>query len=320
MQRTPPQASIPPAAEHKDTFQREKRTTRVLLPQTWTIEWETLRAEDSARRPSFPHFMLKLLWTQAAPKGSTPSGHLLEGIFRGIHITEDSSPRDRGLRPLSKAQHRPRPTAPSHTPAPRPHPGRATAPGQGRDRREGSLPLGRCLLHAVAPAAPRGRWPSPRAPPNPHSSGATSAPLNAGPTLRTAALRLPPLPLPPAAVGARPSTPLIGYSRGTAGAERVVWMPLRPAAERKPRPPRDKRALPRRRQGKIMEAAVLPSSRRAPRGHGPRGTPGVVVHQRNPPRHRGVLASRAVRTGTPVAPFRPGASSPGCGRCAAGQG
>lgn len=111
----------------------------------------------------------------------------------------------------------------------------------------------------------------------------------------TAALRLPPLPLPPAAAGARPPPPLIGYSRARDGADRVVWTSLRAAAERKPRPPRDQRALPRRREGKIMEAATLPSSRHAPRGDGPWGTPGGVVRPQNPPQGRPGEPGRANR-------------------------
>lgn len=203
---------------------------------------------------------------------------------------------------------------PPQTPGPRPHPARATAPGRGRGRRGGSLPLRRCLLHAVAAAAPGGRWPSPQAPPDPHSSGQTSPPLNTEPT--TSHGRAPAAATTATSGRGRgpPPAPLIGYSRATAGADWVLWTSLSAAAARKPRPLRAERALPRRREGKIMEAAVLPSSRHASRGDGPRGTPGGVV------RPRGVPASRAGRTGAPAALFRPRASFPRSGRCAAGQG
>lgn len=125
--------------------------------------------KDSARRPSFPNFILNIFFKQP-PKARLQRG--IYCVFRGIHSTEDPSPRDRALRPLSKAQHRLGSTVPSQTPGPRPHRGR------GRGRRGGSLPLGRCRLHAVAAVAPRGRRPSPRAPPDPHSSRAISAPLD----------------------------------------------------------------------------------------------------------------------------------------------
>lgn len=108
--------------------------------------------------------------------------------------------------------------------------------------------------------------------------------------------------------------PLIGYSRARAGADRGLWTSLRAAAARKPRPPPDERALPRRREGRIVEAAVLPSSRHAPRGDNPRGTPGGVVRPRNPPRPRGVLAGEPASPRRRAAPAPLRAAPPGKGR------
>lgn len=123
----------------------------------------------------------------------------------------------------------------------------------------------------------------------------------------TAALRLPPLPLPPAAAGVRPPPPLIGYSRARDGADRVLWTSLREVAT----------APAREEDHGGRDAAELPA---CPARRRPRGTPGSVVRPQNPPHPWGVPASRAGRTGTPAAPFRPCASSSGCERCAAGQG
>lgn len=313
---TPTPTSIHPSGSRtqghfpKDTFPKRKLACAPATDLNYRLR-DLQAREGPARPPTFPHFTLKMFLTQAAPKGSALPGHLLKGLFRGIHATEDPSQRGGALRPPGRAQHRPGPTAPSQTPAPRPRPGRATAPGRGRGRRGGSLPLGRRLLHAGAAAAPRGRCPSARAPPAPTAPERPRCPRTRGPRPPPAALRLPPLPLPPAAAGTRPPAPLIGYSRAMAGADRLARTSLRAAAASKPRPPRAERALPRRREGKIMEAAVLPSSRHAPQGAGPRGTPGDVV------RPRGVPASQAGRNGSPAAPFR---LTAGPGRCAPGQG
>lgn len=315
MQRPPPQASIPAAAGHKDTFQRGKRTP-LCAPATdlnYRVTDPQAR-EGSARRPSFPHFMLKTFLTQAAPAGSSPSEHLLQSVFRGIHPTEDPSARDRALRPLSKAQRRPCATAPH-----RPRDRGLTLPVPPLPGGEGAAGEGHYLLGAVCsmpspPRPPGAADRAPQAPPDPHGSGQTSPPLNTEPT--TSHGRAPAAATTATSGRGRgpPPAPLIGYSRATTGADWVLWTSLSAAAARKPRPPRAERALPRRREGKIMEAAVLPSSRHASRGDGPRGTPGGVV------RPRGVPASRAGRTGAPAALFRPRASFPRSGRCSAGQG
>lgn len=139
MQRPPPQASIPAAAGHKDTFQRGKRTP-LCAPATdlnYRVTDPQAR-EGSARRPSFPHFMLKTFLTQAAPAASSPSEHLLQSVFRGIHPTEDPSARDRALRPLSKAQHCPCATAPTD-------PGTEASPCPCHRSRAGKGPPGRVI-------------------------------------------------------------------------------------------------------------------------------------------------------------------------------
>lgn len=171
MQRPPPQASIPPAAKHKDTFQHERRTTHVRSchrPELSSERPPGQRGLCSATKSPSLDIKSALLLTQPTPKGSSPPRHVLEGVFRGTHPTEDPSQRERALRLLGRAQRRPCPNAPSQTPGPRPHPDRA-APLPGG---EGAAGEGRYLLGAAC---------SMTSPPRPPGA-ADRAPGPAGPT------------------------------------------------------------------------------------------------------------------------------------------
>lgn len=230
------------------------------------------------------------------------------------------SPQDRSLpRPAEGGAGGPSLPLPA---GPRPQPGQAAAPasGWGRGHQEGSLPLGRCLLHAAAgpPAPPSGgglpaqplgttrpvtaqllttfaraSWPFKRGSRPP--SAAAAAPGLSQATATTATY--------PAAGGGPPP----GASQWLQPAPSQVLIGLRGSRSerqggRGPTPPREERAASRRREGKNMEAAVppgaeAPRSRHAPRGRGPRGTPGGVVLPRN-------LPYPFLREGWPAGPGR----------------
>lgn len=183
-------------------------------------------------------------------------------------------------------------SGPSAPAGPRPRPGRAAAlaSGRGRGRSGGSLPLGRCLLHAAAgPPAPLsggGSRPSPRAPPGrqPLNSSQLSCEL-AGPLNGARALPRPRRSRPFS--GTRHYRYLPGYrwrpaasrlSMATTRAIRVLIGRRGSRSERQevrgPTPPREELGASRRREGKNMEAAALPAcSARRPAGHAGRCSP-----------------------------------------------
>lgn len=163
---TPTPTSIHPSSSRAQGHfpTRKDNYSCVLLPQTWTTEWETPRPEGT-RRLSFPHFILNIFFKQPAR------------VRLHIHL-EKTLPHVQSPRAAERGSALPLFPLPHKRPR---HRGLALAvhrsrPGKGRP--------GRVLTSWALPAPcrrRRGPWGPLTEPPDPQSCRATSAPLGSEP-------------------------------------------------------------------------------------------------------------------------------------------